>query len=177
MRHRLLVVGASIFATLHVAPLAAAAAGESRADIVIEKQRGRWTGLPKSDPLGGIEEAGGFFVISGALRNVGTRPIAYAKLLFELLDANGLVVHREYGYNRAAEELRGPEFESGSVTRGELDISPIAPGTIDSFRMLFLSGDLPQFESWRVKVLEVGYDNEWTRRRPTDSYRGDQPRG
>lgn len=132
--------------------------------VRIVRQQGRWEGLPRPDPIDPFGQAGSgtMFVISGYVRNVGPQPIAFVKFAFELLDQDGIVVYREYGYNYRAEELRGATYENGWITRGELHIDPILPGETDMFRMLFLRDEIPPFQSWRVRVLEVGYDSEWT---------------
>jgi hypothetical protein len=73
------------------------------------------------------------------------------RLVYELV-ADGVVVAREYGYNHRAEALRDPEVESGAVRRESLAIAPLQPGEADLFRMVFLRGAVPRFDSWRVRV-------------------------
>ena len=68
------------------------------------------------------------------------------------LVADGVVVAREYGYNRRAEALREPAVESGAVAREQVAIPPLRPGETDLFRMMFLRGDVPRFDEWRVRV-------------------------
>ena len=142
------LVAGSPGATAPVTP-----AGDSA--VRITRQAARWTGFGGPDLLSDGTES--LFLISGELRNGGTRPVAYVKLGFELLDDTGLVLASEYGYNRKAEDLRGPEYEAGQVSRDELHIEPLAPGATDDFRMIFFRVDVPRFEKWRVRVLEVGY--------------------
>jgi hypothetical protein len=124
--------------------------------VRILRQSARWTGLAGPDPLS--DETESLFLISGELRNGGRRPIAYVKLGFELLDDAGLVLASEYGYNRKAEDLRRPDYEAGHVSRDRLHIEPLAPGATDAFRMIFFRSDVPRFEKWRVRVMEVGYE-------------------
>lgn len=127
------------------------------ATVRILHQQGRWTGTAGGDVLGDSTDS--MFLISGELQNTGDRPLAYVKLRFELLDANDTVLAGEYGYNHRAEDLRRPDYEAGKVGREALDVSPLAPGAKDMFRMLFLRGAMPaHFDHWRVRVLSVGYE-------------------
>ena len=123
------------------------------APIQLTRQAARWTGIGGTDGL--ADHTADYFVISGELRNVGRMPIAYVKLRFELLDHDGAVVASEYGYNHRAEDLRGPDYEDGRVSRAALHIPPLAPGKRDSFRMLFIRGQIPPFDHWRVRILEA----------------------
>jgi hypothetical protein len=127
-------------------------AGDSPVEIV--ESSARWTNLPGVDELGG--DGTSFYVISGTLRNAGTRSVGHVKLRFDLIDADGVVVASEYGYNRLAEDLRLPDYEEGKIPRVELHITPLAAGESDTFRMMFLRGAVPSFATWRVRVLGVG---------------------
>ena len=115
----------------------------------IVTQGARWTSLLPVDDLAAGGE--GFFLISGEVRNDGTAPLADVRLVYELV-ADGVVVAREYGYNRRAEALREPAVESGAVAREQVAIPPLRPGETDLFRMMFLRGDVPRFDEWRVRV-------------------------
>lgn len=96
------------------------------------------------------------FLISGELQNISGRPVGYVKLRFELLDATGKIVASEEGYNRKAEDLHRPDYEAGKVSRAQLHIRPLAPGTHDTFRMMFIRSEVPRFRHWRVRVVTVG---------------------
>ncbi|HSP98731.1 MAG TPA: hypothetical protein VL049_16030 [Candidatus Dormibacteraeota bacterium] len=137
---------ATVFAVLLTA--ATPSPGASAAARIIAQQA-RWTGLAPVDELGAGED--GMFLISGEVRNDGPLPLAEVQLVYELL-ADGVVVASEHGYNRRAEALRDPEVESGAVRRESLAIAPLLPGESDLFRMVFLRGAVPPFDSWRVRV-------------------------
>jgi len=148
-----LLTGASLVA--HASPCEAPtpAANESAriADVAIESQTSYWTGLMSSfGAADGFDDLAGrgMFVISGSVKNVSASPIHHVTLRYELLDAQGNVVTYEEGYNAAAETLltRGPAGDAGNVT-------PIAPGASDHFRMIFLSSELPPFDRPRVTVV------------------------
>jgi hypothetical protein len=77
---------------------------------------------------------------------------------YELLpsDSQGdVVLASEYGYNFRAEALRSPAVEAGQVAMASVPIQPLAPGEKDLFRMVFFRSDVPRFERWRVRILEV----------------------
>ncbi|GIW41284.1 MAG: hypothetical protein KatS3mg076_1861 [Candidatus Binatia bacterium] len=135
------------------APVSATASENPRA-VEILSQRGYWTGLRGPDFLRDAEE-GTYFVVSGRLENRSGRALLAVKLAYELLDAEGHVVASEFGYNRRAEALREPDYEAGRLSLESLGVEPLGSGESDDFRMLFLRGDVPRFESWRVRVLEV----------------------
>ena len=118
----------------------------------IVSQQARWTGLAPVDDLGTDTE--GMFLISGEVRNDGSLPVAAVGLVYELV-ADGVVVASEHGYNRRAEALRDPEVESGAVRREQLAIAPLQPGESDMFRMMFLRGAVPRFDTWRVRIDET----------------------
>lgn len=130
---------------LAATPLPTAPPGVAR----IVTQEARWTGLAAGDQLAG--DGDGLFLISGQVRNEGAVPLGDVRLVYELL-TDGVVVAREYGYNRAAEALREPAVESGAVPRERIDIRPLQPGESDLFRMIFLRGAVPRFDAWRVRV-------------------------
>lgn len=115
----------------------------------IVAQQARWTGLAAGDQLGANDD--NLFLISGEVRNDGAAPLADVRLVYELV-ADGAVVASEYGYNRRAERLRDPEVESGAVRRETLAIAPLQPGESDLFRMVFVRGAVPRFDTWRVRV-------------------------
>ena len=115
----------------------------------IVTQQARWTGLAPVDELGAGED--GMFLISGEVRTAAAVPLAEVEIVYELL-ADGVVVASERGYNRRAEALRDPEVESGAVRRETLAIAPLQPGESDLFRMVFLRGAVPPFDSWRVRI-------------------------
>ena len=121
--------------------------------IHLTRQAARWTGIGGTDAL--ADHTQDYFVISGELQNVGRAPIAYVKLRFELLDRDGTVIASEYGYNHRAEDLRGPDYEDGRVSRAALHIPPLAAGERDSFRMLFIRSQIRPFDHWRVRVLDA----------------------
>ncbi|MDX2165796.1 MAG: hypothetical protein SF182_01985 [Deltaproteobacteria bacterium] len=129
--------------------LALVAAPPTAPPVRIVSQQARWTGPGPTDALGDDREP--WFLISGALENQGTQPLAHVRLIYELL-ADGVVVAREFGYNRRAEALREPQVEAGRVDPCSLALPPLAPGERDAFRMLFLRGDAPRFDEWRVRV-------------------------
>ena len=117
--------------------------------VRIVSQQARWTGPAPSGELGDDREP--WFLISGEIENTGTQPLAHVRLVYELLDAD-TVVAREFGYNRRAEALRDPEVEAGRQAPASLDVAPLAGGARDAFRMLFLRGDAPHFDAWRVRI-------------------------
>ena len=61
----------------------------------------------------------------------------------------------EYGYNFRAEALRSPAVEAGDVAPTTVPMQPLAPGEKDIFRMVFFRTDVPRFDRWRVRILEV----------------------
>jgi len=96
-----------------------------------------------------------FFLISGALKNTSGKSLAYIKLQFELLSEDGVVIMRDYGYNRKAEALREEEYEAGKKSLVEMAIEQLKPGEQDGFRFFFFKEDLPEFHSYRVRLLET----------------------
>jgi hypothetical protein len=118
-------------------------------------QQARWTTVGGPDELG--NSGNSVFVISGEIRNAAERPIRSVKLVYELLDDLHARVAFELGYNRAAEDLRRGDRESGEAHRGGIDVQPIAPGQVDLFRMVFFRSEVPPFAHWRVRVSAVEF--------------------
>lgn len=123
------------------------------ATIQISRKEARWAG-PGNDTFSDASNT--WFVISGDVRNTGTKPVAFVKLLYELIDDRGTALASEHGYNFRAEDLRLPAYEAGTIRRADLHIPPLRPGETDSFRMLFIRSEVPRFHDWRVRILEVG---------------------
>ena len=124
--------------------------------VKIVSQSARWTGLLAVDEL--KDDADSIFVISGEVENTGTRPITWVKLSYELLadTADGdVVLASEYGYNFRAEALRSPAVEAGDVLPAAVPVRALQPGERDLFRMVFFRADVPRFDRWRVRILDV----------------------
>jgi hypothetical protein len=139
------------------------AADHGDSPIVILEHQGRWSSLMGfSEMSGGLgdDERGGFYLITGKLRNDSRKTLSFVRLGYELLDDRGEVVVRDWGYNRSAEELRDPQVESGETPPVEVGVKPIAAGADDSFRMFFFRDELPRFRSYRVSVEAVGESPE-----------------
>ena len=117
--------------------------------IRILSHRGEWTSFFST---GGSGEP--FFLIAGQLENTLGKPVTYVKFQFELLSEDGIVIHRDYGYNRKAEALREEAYESGKKSLAEMKIEPVATGTQDGFRFFFFKDDIPEFHSYRIRLLE-----------------------
>jgi hypothetical protein len=117
------------------------------AQIVAHK--GEWSVFASMEGDGGP-----IFLITGQLKNTSSKPLAYVKMQFELLDDEGVVIVRDYGYNRQAEALREEAYESGKKTLQDMGIAPLPKDTEDSFRFLFFKSDIPQFHSYRIRLLE-----------------------
>jgi hypothetical protein len=117
--------------------------------IHVLSHRGEWSSFFGSG--GGGEP---FFMIAGQLENTSGKPVIYVKLQFELLSEDGVVIHRDYGYNRKAEALRDEEYESGKKSLAEMKIEPVAAGAQDGFRFFFFKDETPEFHSYRVRFLE-----------------------
>jgi hypothetical protein len=149
----LLTVALAAAVTPSPLPLTPPAIAPLSARIV--SQAARWTGLLAIDPLADDSES--MFLISGEVQNTGSAPLAWVKLGYELL-ADGdpdVVLASEYGYNFRAESLRSPAIEAGEGTATPARIVPLAPGERDLFRMVFFRADVPRFDRWRVRILEV----------------------
>jgi hypothetical protein len=65
------------------------------------------------------------------------------------------MVFRDYGYNRKAEALREEAYETGQKTLAEMGIEEIGVGTQDGFRFFFFKRDVPEFRSYRIRVMEA----------------------
>lgn len=135
---------------------AAAGAEVATAAAQLSRQQARWAGPGGSDVLS--DSSSQWFVISGDVRNAGIKPLAYVKLLYELVDEQGTALASEHGYNHRAEDLRLPAYEAGTIRRADLRIPPLQPGESDTFRMLFIRSEVPRFSGWRVRVVEVGHE-------------------
>jgi hypothetical protein len=130
--------------------------GAGVGEVRVVSQSARWTGLVTMDQLKDDSES--MFVISGEVENSGGAPVSYVKLGYELVadrDEGEVVLASEYGYNFRAEALRSPPVEAGDVARTAVPVQPIAPGEKDLFRMVFFRTDVPRFDRWRVRILEV----------------------
>lgn len=138
-----------------VSPAAAPAALGEASRIVVVEHQGRWASLGRLSPVGdrlAEDERGGFYVISGTLRNDSRQPVDFVELSYELLDDRGRVVLRDQGYNRTAETLRDSEGHSTTPLPDAARPPPIPPGATDSFRMFFFRDETPQFASYRIRV-------------------------
>jgi hypothetical protein len=121
----------------------------SNASIRIVAHHGEWTTFFST---GGSSEP--FFLITGQLENTSGKPLTYAKFQFELLSEDGVVLHRDYGYNRKAEALREEEYESGKKSLIEMKLDPVAAGAQDGLRFFFFKDEIPEFHSYRIRLLE-----------------------
>ena len=90
--------------------------------------RGEWSAFFST---GGSGES--FFLIAGEFENTSGKPFTYVKLQFELLNEDGTVVIRDFGYNRKAEALREEEYETGKKTLAEMKIEQLPAGTKEGF--------------------------------------------
>jgi len=117
--------------------------------IRILSHRGEWAAFSST---GGSGEP--FFLIAGQLENISGTPLTYVKFQFELLSEDGVVLRRDYGYNRKAEALREEEYESGKKSLAEMKIEPVTAGTQDGFRFFFFKDETPEFHSYRIRFLE-----------------------
>jgi len=117
--------------------------------IRIIAHRGEWTAFFST---GGSDEP--FFLIAGQLENTSGKPLTYVKFQFELLSEDGVVLHRDYGYNRKAEALREEEYESGKKSLREMNLDPVAAGAQDDLRFFFFKDETPEFHSYRIRFLE-----------------------
>lgn len=100
---------------------------------------------------GGSEE---ILLITGRLENTSGKPLTAVKLQFELLGDDNVAVLRDYGYNRKAEALREEEYEAGKKSLADMEVEKIAAGAQDEFRFIFFKKDIPEFQSYRIRVLE-----------------------
>ena len=100
---------------------------------------------------GGSEE---IFLITGKVENTSGKLLTAVKLQFELLGEDNVVVLRDYGYNGKAEALRDEEYEAGKKSLADMGVESLAAGAQDDFRFLFFKRDIPEFQSYRIRVLE-----------------------
>jgi hypothetical protein len=119
------------------------------APIRIVSHRGEWTAFFST---GGSGEP--FFLIAGQLENTSGNPLTYIKFQFELLSKDGVVLHRDYGYNRKAEALREEDYENGKKSLAEMNLDPVAAGAQDGLRFFFFKDETPEFHSYRIRLLE-----------------------
>lgn len=119
------------------------------AGVNIPTHRGEWGAFFGT---GGDGEA--YFLIAGEVENTSGKPLTYVKFQFELLNNDGTVVMRDYGYNRKAEALREEEYEAGKKTLAEMKLDPIQPKTKDGFRFFFFKSEIPAFHTYRIRFLE-----------------------
>ena len=118
--------------------------------VGILSHSGQWTSLLGT---GGSSEP--LFLISGQIENRAKKPLTYIKLQCELLGQDNVTVFRDYVYNRKAEALRDEEYENGSKTLADMQIEAINAGAKESFRFIFFKSDVPEFLSYRIRVLEI----------------------
>ena len=116
---------------------------------LISTHKGEWSSFASMEG-----DAEPIFLITGRLKNTSGKPLTYVKCQFELLNEEGVVVVRDYGYNRKAEELRDEAYESGKKTLKDMRIESLAVNAEDGFRFLFFKSDIPQFHSYRIRLLE-----------------------
>lgn len=119
------------------------------AGIRILTHRGEWSAFFST---GGSGET--FFLIAGEFENISGKPLTYVKLQFELLNKDGTVVIRDFGYNRKAEALREEEYENGKKTLADMKIEQLPAGAKEGFRFFFFKPDAPEFHSYRIRFLE-----------------------
>jgi hypothetical protein len=110
---------------------------------------GEWTSFFSMS--GGAEA---ILLINGQLENTSDKPLSYVKLQFELLGEDNVVVFRDHGYNRKAEALREEVYESGKKSLADMKVEQIGVGERDDFRFIFFKADVPEFQSYRIRVLE-----------------------
>jgi hypothetical protein len=118
--------------------------------VRVLSHEGQWSALFGT---GGSSEP--MLLISGRLENLTEKPLAYVKLQCELLGQDDIVVFRDYVYNRKAEALREEDYENGKKSLAEMSIEPITGGAQESFRFIFFKSDIPEFRSYRLRVLET----------------------
>ena len=150
------VLAALILAAATPSPGPSTTPGARVADVRIVSQSARWTSLLPLDELKDGTDT--MFLISGEVENAGAAPVIWVKLTYELLaDGNesDVVLASEYGYNFRAEALRSPAVEAGEIPIAEVPVQPLAPGEKDLFRMVFFRADVPHFDRWRVRIVEV----------------------
>lgn len=119
------------------------------ANISIPSHRGEWGAFFGT---GGDGES--YFLIAGEVENTAGKPLTYVKFQFELLNKDGTVVMRDYGYNRKAEALREEEYETGKKTLAEMKLDPLQAKAKDGFRFFFFKSETPVFHTYRIRFLE-----------------------
>lgn len=117
--------------------------------VTVISPKGEWSTFASMEG-----DAEPIFLITGRVKNTSGKPFTYIKLQFELLDEDGVVLLRDYGYNRKAETLREETYESGKTSLKEMAIEGLPTEAEDGFRFLFFKSDIPQFHSYRIRVLE-----------------------
>jgi hypothetical protein len=150
------LLAAALLAASTPAPAPSTPPMASAGGVRVVAQSARWTGLLAMDEL--TDGTNTMFLISGEIENGGATPVSWVKLGYELLTdgADGdVVLASEYGYNFRAEALRSAAVEAGEVAPTAVPLRPLAPGERDLFRMVFFRTDVPRFERWRVRILEV----------------------
>jgi hypothetical protein len=150
------VVAAVVLAAATPRPEWSPAVASSVAGVRIISQAGRWTSLLATNELADSSDT--MFLISGEIENTSAAPVSWVKLAYELLadTTDGeVVLASEYGYNFRAEALRGPAVEAGTTPATAVPVRSLAPGEKDLFRMVFFRADVPRFDRWRVRILEV----------------------
>lgn len=131
------------------APISGSLVVLPNAGIRILAHRGEWSAFFST---GGSGES--FFLITGEFENTSGKSLTYVKLQFELLNKEGSVVIRDFGYNRKAEALREEEYENGKKTLADMKIEQLPAGTKEGFRFFFFKSDIPEFRSYRIRFLE-----------------------
>ncbi|MGE0822892.1 MAG: hypothetical protein AB7G75_26525 [Candidatus Binatia bacterium] len=134
------------------APVAVAGSSVPTGDVGVRfvTHRGEWTSL-FSVQGGGAP----MLLVSGEVQNTSPETLTYVKLQIELLGADDIVVFRDYVYNRRAEVLRDEAYEQGKRTLDEMNVEPLPPAMADGFRFILFKEDIPEFRTYRVRVLEA----------------------
>jgi hypothetical protein len=155
--HTATLAALTLLATVAVcdgADEAARPATPPKPEIEITSTKTSWDNLSElffsATPAAPFGE-GSVFVMRGEIRNATSHPVHHVVLRYELLDANGKVLHDVEGFNRSAESMR-PD-EEGAVHAEK--VTPIPAGGTDSYRMVFFHDEVPRFVSQRVRVSEV----------------------
>lgn len=122
---------------------------EARHGIRVTAYKGEWSAFFS---MGGGSEA--ILLITGSLENTRDTPLSYVKFQYELLGENGIVVFRDYGYNRKAEVLRDEDYESGKVSLADKGIETIGAKEEERFRFVFFKKEIPELQAFRIRVVE-----------------------
>ena len=139
-------------------PIWAAEEVRPTSDVKVEETKTYWTSVGMdimADATGDPDKRNGLYVISGTLKNVSNTPVRAVMLEFSLLGRDGAVLHRRESYNRAAEALLDVGGDPLAAIGTRSDISPIAPGSTDTFRMIFIGEEIPLFDHSAVAVRAV----------------------